>query len=44
MNTISPLKIVEVETQNRFHSIGHIESIGAMRVSEQRVVAFKFKV
>lgn len=44
MNTISPLKIVEVETQNRFHSIGHIESIGAMRVSEQRVVAFKFKI
>lgn len=44
MNTISPLKVVEVETQNRFHSIGHIEAIGAMRVSEQRVVAFKFKV
>lgn len=43
-NTISPLKIVEVETQNRFHSIGHIEALGAVRVDEKRVVAFKFKV
>lgn len=44
MNTISPLKIVEVETQNRFNSIGHVEAIGAVRVDEKRVVAFKFKV
>lgn len=43
-NTISPLKMVEVETQNRFISIGHIEAVGAVRVSEERVVAFKFKV
>lgn len=43
-NTISPLKIVEVETQNRFHSIGHIEALGAVRVDEKRVVAFKFKI
>jgi len=44
MNSISPLKIVEVETQNRFNSIGHVEAIGAVRTDEKRVVAFKFKV
>ena len=44
INSISPLKIVEVETANRFHSIGHIESVGAVRTDEKRVVAFKFKV
>lgn len=43
INSISPLKIVEVETQNRFHSIGHVEAIGAVRTDEKRVVAFKFK-
>lgn len=42
-NTISPLKIVEVETQNRFHSIGHIDAQAAIRTDEKRVVAFKFK-
>ena len=44
INSISPLKIVEVEAQNRFHSIGHIEAIGAVRTSEKAVVAFKFKI
>lgn len=44
INSISPLKIVEVETANRFHSIGHIEAIGAVRTDEKRVVAFKFAV
>ena len=44
VNSISPLKIVEVETANRFHSIGHIESVGAVRTDEKKVVAFKFKV
>ena len=44
INSISPLKIVEVETQNRFHSIGHVEAIGAVRTDEKRVVAFKFKI
>lgn len=44
INTISPLKIVEVETANRFHSIGHIESLGAIRTNEKLVVAFKFKI
>lgn len=44
INSISPLKIVEVETANRFHSIGHIEAIGAVRTDEKRVVAFKFSV
>ena len=43
-NSISPLKIVEVETANRFHSIGHVEAIGAVRSDEKKVVAFKFKV
>lgn len=43
-NSISPLKIVEVETANRFHSIGHVEAIGAARSDEKKVVAFKFKV
>lgn len=43
-NSISPLKIVEVETANRFHSIGHVEAIGALRSDEKKVVAFKFKV
>lgn len=43
-NTINPLKMVEVETQNRMISIGHIEAVGAVRVSEERVVAFKFKI
>jgi hypothetical protein len=42
-NSISPLKIVEVETANRFHSIGHVEAIGAARSDEKKVVAFKFK-
>lgn len=42
-NSISPLKIVEVETANRFHSIGHVEAIGAVRSDEKKVVAFKFK-
>ncbi|TCB47360.1 hypothetical protein E0H80_16335 [Acinetobacter sp. ANC 4779] len=44
INTISPLKIVEVETANRFHSIGHIESLGAIRTDEKKVIAFKFKI
>lgn len=44
INSISPLKIVEVETQNRFHSIGHVDALGAVRTSEKAVVAFKFKV
>lgn len=44
INSISPLKIVEIETQNRFNSIGHVEAIGAVRTDEKRVVAFKFKV
>lgn len=44
INNISPLKIVEVETANRYNSIGHIEAIGAVRTDEKRVVAFKFKV
>ena len=44
INSISPLKIVEVETANRFHSIGHIESVGAVRTNELKVVAFKFKI
>lgn len=44
INSISPLKIVEIETANRYHSIGHIEAIGAVRTDEKRVVAFKFKV
>ena len=44
INSISPLKIVEVETQNRFHSIGHVDALGAVRTDEKRVVAFKFKV
>ena len=44
INSISPLKIVEVETANRFHSIGHIESVGAVRTDELKVVAFKFKI
>lgn len=44
INNISPLKIVEVETANRYHSIGHIEAIGGVRTDEKRVVAFKFKV
>lgn len=44
INSISPLKIVEVETANRFHSIGHVEAIGAARSDEKKVVAFKFKV
>ncbi|RSO65886.1 hypothetical protein EA749_11680 [Acinetobacter radioresistens] len=43
-NSISPLKIVEVETANRFHSIGHVEAIGAVRSDEKKVVAFKFKL
>ena len=43
-NSISPLKIVEVETANRFHSIGHVEAIGALRSDEKKVVAFKFKM
>lgn len=43
-NSISPLKIVEIETHNRFHSIGHIEALGAVRVDEKRIVAFKFKM
>lgn len=43
INSISPLKIVEIETANRYHSIGHIEAIGAVRTDEKRVVAFKFK-
>lgn len=43
-NSISPLKIVEVETANRFHSIGHVEAIGAVRSDEKKVVAFKFNV
>ncbi|MCL6248410.1 phage capsid protein [Acinetobacter sp. ANC 4945] len=43
-NSISPLKIVEVETANRFHSIGHVEAIGAVRSDEKKVVAFNFKV
>lgn len=42
-NSISPLKIVEVETQNRYHSIGTLDALGAVRVDEKRVVAFKFK-
>lgn len=44
INSISPLKIVEIETANRYHSIGHIEAIGAVRTDEKRVVAFKFKI
>ena len=44
INSISPLKIVEVETQNRFHSIGHVDALGAVRTDEKRVVAFKFAV
>ena len=44
INSISPLKIVEIETANRYHSIGHIEAIGAVRTDEKRVVAFKFKM
>ena len=44
INSISPLKIVEVETANRFHSIGHVEAIGAARSDEKKIVAFKFKV
>lgn len=44
INNISPLKIVEVETANRYHSIGHIESLAAVRTDELRVVAFKYKV
>lgn len=43
-NSISPLKIVEVETANRFHSIGHVEAIGGVRSDEKKVVAFKFKL
>lgn len=43
INTISPLKIVEVETANRYNSIGHIEALGAVRTDEKRVVAFKYK-
>ena len=44
INSISPLKIVEIETANRYHSIGHVEAIGAVRTDEKRVVAFKFKI
>ncbi|MFV5370016.1 phage capsid protein [Acinetobacter junii] len=44
INTISPLKIVEVEDANRYHSIGEIKSLGAVRTDEKRVVAFKFAV
>lgn len=44
INSISPLKIVEVETANRYNSIGHIEALGAVRTDEKRVVAFKYKV
>lgn len=44
INTISPLKIVEVETANRFLSVGSVHSLGAVRTDEKRVVAFKFAV
>ena len=44
INTISPLKIVEVEDANRYHSIGEIKSLGAVRTDEKRVVVFKFKI
>lgn len=44
VNTISPLKIVEVETANRYHSVGELRSIGAVRTDEKKVVAFKFKI
>lgn len=43
INSISLLKIVEVETANRFHSIGHVDAIGGVRTSEKNVVEFKFK-
>lgn len=39
----SPLKIAELEGNNRMQSIGHIDGFGAVRADEKRVVAFKFK-
>ncbi len=43
-NSISPLKVTEVETANRMISIGHIEAVGAVRTDEKKVVAFRFKI
>ncbi|WP_180036087.1 MULTISPECIES: phage capsid protein [unclassified Acinetobacter] len=44
MNIVSPLKIVEVETQGRMLSIGEKRATGCVRTDEKKVIAFKFKI
>lgn len=43
-NQISPLKMAELESENRTQSLGEITSYGAIRTDEKKVVAFKFAV